>query len=148
MSFRTLAVSSSVIVTGAGPHANVMTPPCATASTTAADVQLAAVPSPTTRSGCDVSTACASGGTGAVPSGLPAGGGGGGGGGSVGGGAGGAVVVGEAVVVLASASGGRSSLGQRLVVPTGAPAGRRHHERARADDRTERPPADPHRAGG
>jgi hypothetical protein len=53
----TFAVADIVIVTGSGPHENVMTPPAATAATTAADVQLAAVPSPTTRSGREVSTA-------------------------------------------------------------------------------------------
>nr|WP_228561900.1 hypothetical protein [Catenulispora rubra] len=60
-----------VITTGAEPHEKVMTPPFATAATTAADVQLAALPSPTTVVGCDVSTACAAAGTGAWPSGLP-----------------------------------------------------------------------------
>src|SRR5438046_8061428 len=48
-----------------------MTPPAATAATTAADVQLAGVPSPIMRVGCDVSTAAASGGTAAWPFGLP-----------------------------------------------------------------------------
>ena len=37
-----------VIVTGAGPHLKVITPPAATAFTTAADVQLAGVPVPMT----------------------------------------------------------------------------------------------------
>ncbi|WP_347403554.1 hypothetical protein [Solwaraspora sp. WMMD406] len=49
-----------------------MIPPAATASTTAADVQLAAVPSPTTRVGRLVSTARACSGTAARPAGLPA----------------------------------------------------------------------------
>jgi hypothetical protein len=62
------------MVTGAGPQSKVMTPPRATASTTAAEVQVAGVPSPTTWSGCEVSVARASAGTGAWPSGLPAGG--------------------------------------------------------------------------
>ena len=56
----TLAVCSISIVTGSGPQRNRMTPPLATARTTAREVQLAAVPSPTQRSGCDVSTARAS----------------------------------------------------------------------------------------
>ena len=47
----TVAVAVMVIVTGSGPQLNVMTPPAATAVTTAADVQLAGVPSPTTWSG-------------------------------------------------------------------------------------------------
>ncbi|WP_370383403.1 hypothetical protein [Catenulispora sp. GAS73] len=59
------------ITTGAAPHEKVMTPPLATAATTAAEVQLAGLPSPTTVVGCDVSTACAAAGTGAWPSGLP-----------------------------------------------------------------------------
>src|SRR5215472_5846293 len=61
-----------VIVTGLGPQLNVMTPPAATAATTAADVQLAAVPSPITWSGWLVATAWAAAGTAACPSGLPA----------------------------------------------------------------------------
>jgi hypothetical protein len=40
-----------VIVTGFGPQLNVMTPPAATAATTAAGVQLAGVPEPITWSG-------------------------------------------------------------------------------------------------
>ena len=50
------AVWVIAIVTGAGPQSNVITPPAATAATTAAEVQLAGVPEPTTRSGCEVST--------------------------------------------------------------------------------------------
>jgi len=69
---RTLAVAAIVIVTGAGPQLNVMTPPAATAATTAAEVQLAALPSPTTRFGCPTSTACPSAGTAAFPAGFPA----------------------------------------------------------------------------
>lgn len=61
-----------MIVTGRGPQENVITPPAATAATTAFDVQLAAVPVPTTRVGCEVSTARATAGTSAWPSGLPA----------------------------------------------------------------------------
>src|SRR6476660_2996184 len=69
----TFAVAARVMVTGAGPQLNVMTPPAATARTTASEVQLAGVPVPTTRSGWRVSTGCASAGTAACPSGLPAG---------------------------------------------------------------------------
>ncbi|WP_158578867.1 hypothetical protein [Spongiactinospora rosea] len=47
--FRTLAVCFITIVTGRGPQENVIRPPRATAATTASDVQLPAVPSPTTR---------------------------------------------------------------------------------------------------
>src|SRR5690349_283832 len=73
--FMILAVAVSVIVIGLGPQSKVMMPPSATVATTAADVQLAAVPSPITWVGWDVSTARASGGTAAVPFGLPGGGG-------------------------------------------------------------------------
>jgi hypothetical protein len=45
------AVCVIVIVTGSGLQLKVMTPPMATASTTAAEVQLAAVPSPMMWSG-------------------------------------------------------------------------------------------------
>src|SRR5437763_11018894 len=69
---RTLAVAVSTIVTGAGPQLNVMIPPAATALTTAAEVQLAPVPVPTTWSGWPVSTGRASAGTVAWPLGLPA----------------------------------------------------------------------------
>jgi hypothetical protein len=60
-----------VITTGFGPQEKVMTPPAATAATTAADVQLAAVPSPTVRVGREVSTARAAAGTAACPPGFP-----------------------------------------------------------------------------
>jgi MFS family permease len=60
------------MVTGAGPQSKVMIPPLATALTTAFDVQLAAVPWPTTLVGCEVSTARAAGGTKAWPPGFPA----------------------------------------------------------------------------
>ncbi|MEU8814622.1 hypothetical protein [Actinoplanes sp. NPDC048796] len=60
-----------VMVTGSGPQSNVMTPPRATALTTAAEVQLAGVPSPIVRSGLLVSTARASAGTLAPPDELP-----------------------------------------------------------------------------
>jgi hypothetical protein len=61
------------MVTGAGPQANVMTPPAATAATTASEVQLPGVPVPTTRVGWLVSAACASAGIAAWPSGFPVG---------------------------------------------------------------------------
>jgi hypothetical protein len=67
-----LAVRVSVIVTGAGPQSNVITPPEATAATTAADVQPAGLPVPITRSGWEVSTPRASSGA-AAPPGLAAG---------------------------------------------------------------------------
>jgi hypothetical protein len=60
-----------VMVTGAGPQSKVIFPPAATAATTAAEVQLAGVPLPTTRSGRRVSTARASAGTSAPPPALP-----------------------------------------------------------------------------
>ena len=53
----TLAVLAITIVTGLGPQWNVMMPPAATARTTAADVQLAGLPSPITWLGCPVSSA-------------------------------------------------------------------------------------------
>ena len=59
--FLTLAVAFIRIVTGRGPHEKRMIPPARTAATTAADVQLAGVPCPTTRSGCAVSTGPAAG---------------------------------------------------------------------------------------
>ncbi|GIH16938.1 hypothetical protein Raf01_51100 [Rugosimonospora africana] len=69
---RTFAVAFIVMVTGACPQEKVMIPPAATAATTAAEVQLAGVPLPTTRVGWVVSTAFASAGTAAWPFGLPA----------------------------------------------------------------------------
>src|SRR5262245_10899823 len=72
VSLRILAVAVSVMVIGFGPQSKVMIPPAATAATTAPEVQLAGLPSPMTRSGCDVSTARASAGTPAPPPGLPA----------------------------------------------------------------------------
>ena len=71
-SLRTFAVAVMVIVTGAGPHLKVITPPAATALTTAADVQLAGVPVPITWFGCDVSTGRAAAGIEAWPLGFPA----------------------------------------------------------------------------
>src|SRR5436305_10241872 len=62
--FRTLAVACILIVTGLGPQAKRIIPPARTAATTAAEVQLAGVPWPTTRSGCVVFTARAARGTG------------------------------------------------------------------------------------
>nr|BFE78352.1 hypothetical protein GCM10020093_009530 [Planobispora longispora] len=70
---RTLAVAVSLMVTGPGPQEKVMTPPAATARTTAREVQLPGVPSPTTRVGREVSTGRASGGTAARPRGSRAG---------------------------------------------------------------------------
>src|ERR1700733_2973858 len=61
---RTLAVALILIVTGRGPHEKRMTPPARTAAITAADVQPAEVPCPTTWSGCDVSTGPPAAGTG------------------------------------------------------------------------------------
>src|SRR6266567_6922060 len=60
---RTFAVAVIRMVTGAGPQENAMIPPLATALTTAFDVQLAAVPVPTTLVGCEVLTARAARGT-------------------------------------------------------------------------------------
>jgi hypothetical protein len=60
-----------VIVTGFGPQSNVMTPPFATALTTAADVHPAGVPFPMTVVGLPVLTARAALGTLACPAGLP-----------------------------------------------------------------------------
>ncbi|MHA6758511.1 hypothetical protein [Streptacidiphilus sp. PAMC 29251] len=70
--FLTLAVASIVITTGSGPQEKVITPPAATAATTAAEVQLPGVPWPTVRVGCVLSTACAAVGTAAPPPGFPA----------------------------------------------------------------------------
>jgi hypothetical protein len=91
-----------VIVTGAGPQKNVITPPAATAATTASDVQLAGVPSPITRVGFDVSSAAASAGIAASPSGFPGGGRRGGTGGA------------------ASVAGGVCPAGTGVVDPSGA----------------------------
>jgi hypothetical protein len=60
-----------VIVTGRGPQEKVITPPAATAATTACEVQLAGVPSPMTWSGWLVLTGRPAGGTYAWPAGLP-----------------------------------------------------------------------------
>jgi hypothetical protein len=72
LAFTTLAVCVIVIVTGRGPQSKVTTPPAPTAVTTASEAQLSGVPFPMTVVGREVSSACASGGTGARPSGLPA----------------------------------------------------------------------------
>src|SRR4029077_8893238 len=69
---RTLAVACIMIVTGVAPQSKVITPPLATAATTAPDVQLAAVPLPITWSGWEVFTGRAAAGMGAPPSGFPA----------------------------------------------------------------------------
>src|SRR2546430_2073852 len=74
LALRTFAVAFSVMVTGPGPHEKVMTPPAATALTTASEVQLSGVPVPMTRVGWLVSAAAASAGTIACPPGLPPGG--------------------------------------------------------------------------
>jgi len=58
---RTLAVALITMVTGRGPQENVITPPAATARTTACEVQLAGVPWPITWSGWAVLTAGAGG---------------------------------------------------------------------------------------
>lgn len=62
--FRTFAVVLILMVTGFRPHENRIIPPARTAATTAAEVQLAAVPLPTTRLGWDVSNARPAAGTG------------------------------------------------------------------------------------
>ncbi len=56
LSLKTFAVAFIAMVTGFGPQSKVMTPPWATAFTTAAEVQLPGVPVPTTWSGSEVST--------------------------------------------------------------------------------------------
>ncbi|MEO3854834.1 hypothetical protein ABGB08_07990 [Acrocarpospora sp. B8E8] len=58
-----MAVAVILIVTGRGPQLNLITPPLATAATTALDVQLPGLPFPTIRSGREVFTARASAGT-------------------------------------------------------------------------------------
>src|SRR6476646_4080465 len=70
----TFSVAVTRIVIGSGPQSNVMTPPAVTAVCSALNVQLAAVPVPTTAVGLDVLTACAFAGTPALhdPFGLPA----------------------------------------------------------------------------
>src|SRR5215470_1269765 len=67
----TRAVAVSTIVTGFLPQSNLMIPPLKTARTTAADVQLAGLPSPITWLGWLVLTALPAGGTGKCPWGLP-----------------------------------------------------------------------------
>jgi hypothetical protein len=74
LSLKTFAVDVRVMVVGLGPQSNVMMPPFATAATKASPVQLAGVPVPITIVGFETSSACASAGMGAWPSGLPAGG--------------------------------------------------------------------------
>src|SRR5205809_2795833 len=74
LALRTFAVAFIVMVTGPDPHEKAMTPPAATALTTASEVQLSGVPEPMTRVGWLVSAAAASAGTIACPSGLPPGG--------------------------------------------------------------------------
>ena len=48
LSLNTLAVALILIVTGLGPQLKAITPPLATAATTACEVQLSGVPLPTT----------------------------------------------------------------------------------------------------
>src|SRR5215472_1962732 len=67
----TRAVAVITIVTGLLPQSNLMIPPLKTARTTAADVQLAGLPSPITWFGWLVLTARPAGGTGKCPWGLP-----------------------------------------------------------------------------
>src|SRR3954464_6083030 len=69
--FTTFAVAVMVIVTGLLPQLKRIVPPLATAETTAAGVQLAGVPRPTTRFGWEGATARAAAGTAACPAGLP-----------------------------------------------------------------------------
>src|ERR1700760_3998641 len=64
---RTLAVAVMAMVTGLGPQENVITPPAATASTTAWDVQLAGVPAPITWSGWAMLTGWPAAGAAAIP---------------------------------------------------------------------------------
>src|SRR3954447_17816592 len=71
LSLKTLAVAFIVMVTGLGPHLKTILPPAATAATTAAQVQLAGVPSPITWSGLATDSACAAEGTAHCPSALP-----------------------------------------------------------------------------
>src|SRR6187455_1175087 len=70
----TFSVAVTGIVTGFAPQLNVMVPPAVTAACSALNVQLAAVPVPTTVVGLEVLTACALVGTPAAhdPFGLPA----------------------------------------------------------------------------
>lgn len=70
LSLNTRAGAVMWMVTGLGPQLKRMSPPFATAATTLAEVQLAGLPFPITWSGCDVSTARASGGTGTWSPGL------------------------------------------------------------------------------
>src|SRR5262245_46967997 len=71
LSLKTLAVAFIVMVTGFGPQLKPILPPCATAETTAAEVQLAGVPLPITWLGFATDSACAATGTAQWPSGLP-----------------------------------------------------------------------------
>jgi hypothetical protein len=60
VSLKIFAVSVRVIVTGAGPQLNVITPPCATAWMKAAELQLSGLPLPITWSGLETSSRSAS----------------------------------------------------------------------------------------
>src|SRR6185369_6566174 len=70
----TLSVAVTRIVSGFAPQLNVMMPPAVTAACSAANVQLDAVPVPTTVVGFEVPTTCARVGMPALhePFGLPA----------------------------------------------------------------------------
>src|SRR6478752_2984150 len=70
----TFSVAVTGIVTGAAPQLKVMRPPAVTAACSAANVQLAAVPVPTIRSGWEMVTDCSFVGMPALqdPFGLPA----------------------------------------------------------------------------
>jgi hypothetical protein len=68
-----LAVACMWMTFGFEPHENRITPPARTAATTAADVQLAAVPRPITRVGWAVFTARPCAGTGTVATPAPLG---------------------------------------------------------------------------
>src|SRR6185295_8881172 len=67
-------VAVTLIVTGSSPQSKVMIPPCMTAALSLSNVQLAALPSPTTVVGLETSAGLASSGSGweHLPSGLPA----------------------------------------------------------------------------
>jgi hypothetical protein len=104
------------MVTGAGPQENVITPPAATAATTACEVQPAGVPSPMIRLGFEVSSALASPGIAAFPAGFPYCAGG------AGCGAGEVVVAGGGAEVVAETDGGTDvsvdgSAGRATLVP-------------------------------
>jgi hypothetical protein len=118
---RTSAVASIVIVTGRGPQENVITPPAATAATTACEVQLAGVPLPMTWSGWLVLTGRAAGGTYAWPAGLPAAGRRAGGGDALGVGVGDLDAPARATAELAAPAMAAAAPGDAVPVALGAP---------------------------